>query len=477
MRIKVFKAADLKEAMAMVKDELGSDAVILHTKRYREGGFLGLNSKEIVEVTAAVDDEPRTPKPRQRQTRSPRSKPQSASMSRSKAATHYNSPAARPEVPKNPAAVPVPAEVPETKPVRRRTKQVATYAEPNLLPGFEPKKEIRSVMAPMRPVRKPIVVEPAAGPVEIPPVQTEALPAVPVSRPAAVQQNDEKDDKIQALEHELAEMKAMLSQVMGQTTGVEKQPSLREILTGQEVAGDVLEDMQKMMSGTGLEAEGKSDAAHIALTGYLQNRFNFTGGIELKPGHSKLVALIGTTGVGKTTTLAKIAARFVLEKGVSAAMITADTYRISAVDQLKTYSDIIGLPLEIVYSPAELKTAIRKFRDKQLVLIDTAGRSQNNEFQMNELVEFLQVEPAMEKHLVLSATTKSRDVETILDKFAPCGPDRLIFTKLDETVSRGLILNLLFKRQMAISYFTNGQSVPDDILPSQAALLAKFLLE
>ena len=190
----------------------------------------------------------------------------------------------------------------------------------------------------------------------------------------------------------------------------------------------------------------------------------------------RTVALIGATGVGKTTTLAKIAARFVLEKGVKAALITADTYRISAVEQLKTYSDIIGLPLEIVYTPQELKVALHKHRDKDLLLIDTAGRSQHNEYQMKELQEFLAVDKRIEKHLVMSATTKSRDAADILEKFSVCNPDRVIFTKTDETSSVGLILNLLRDKEIALSYLTNGQSVPDDIIPATPAQLAELLL-
>lgn len=458
MRIKVFKAVDLKEAMAMVKDELGSDAVILHTKRYREGGFLGYNSKEVVEVTAAVEDEPRQ-RPRQRATRNTRSKPQSAPMSlRPKTVVaqykNANMPEEVPEAEQSPVhrqAAPVP---------RMRTPQVATYAEPGLLPQDQPAKKIPSVLAPVRPVRQPVIVEQ--------PVQVQSV--IPVeSKP-------EDDAKIKQLEKELAEMKEILKQVMG-NSGNPDFETLQDLLKKKEVGQELLEDMIKTMPGVGLAAESHSEDAHTALTNYLSNTLNFTGGISLKPGKPTIIALIGTTGVGKTTTLAKIAARCVLEKGVSAALITADTYRISAVEQLRTYSDIIGLPLDIVYSPLELKTAIRKHRSKQLILIDTAGRSQNNEFQMNELMEFLQVEPSIEKHLVLSATTRDRDIDGIMEKFSVCNPDRLIFTKIDEATCIGHILNLLFKKKIPLSYLTNGQSVPDDIVPAKPEMVTKFLLE
>ena len=169
-------------------------------------------------------------------------------------------------------------------------------------------------------------------------------------------------------------------------------------------------------------------------------------------------------------------AKFVLEMQVSTALITADTYRISAVEQLKTYSDILGLPLEIVYSSDALQQAIKKHSDKKLILIDTAGRSQYNDFQMKELCDLLSGDSDIEKHLVLSSTTKNRDAEEILAKFGPCQPERVIFTKTDETSSLGLLLNLLYKRKIALSYVTNGQSVPDDIIPASFGKLADMLL-
>ena len=199
-------------------------------------------------------------------------------------------------------------------------------------------------------------------------------------------------------------------------------------------------------------------------------------GINLRGRKPRTVALIGPTGVGKTTTLAKIAARFVLEQNVDAALITADTYRISAVEQLKTYSDIIGIPLTIVYTPDELRVALHKYADKDLILVDTAGRSQHNAYQMQELQEFLQAAPHIEKHLVLSATTKQQDAKDILTKFAACKPDRVIFTKTDETSSVGLIPNLLYEQDIALSFLTNGQSVPDDIVPATPEALAELLL-
>jgi len=320
-----------------------------------------------------------------------------------------------------------------------------------------------------------------AAPPTAPLFPTTAEQAAPAAAQKVVKKAEEaapeqSDEKIQALEDELAQMRKMLRQVMSQPHKEDEAVTLQDALKAQEVNDQVMQDIIRKIPPASLLMPRESEEAHQALTDYLHSSLKTGDGIGLKDGRPKIVALIGTTGVGKTTTIAKIAARFVLERGISVALITADTYRISAVDQLKTYSDIIGLPLEIVYSAEELKPALRKHRGKQLILIDTAGRSQNNDYQMQELKDFLAVDSSIEKHLVLSATTKERDADRILDRFSGCKPDRLLFTKTDETDSLGLIVNLLYDRRIALSYLTNGQSVPDDIEPARAETLAKLLL-
>lgn len=290
-------------------------------------------------------------------------------------------------------------------------------------------------------------------------------------------EEDGKDDKIQQLQDELAQMKAMLSHAMSGAMAEEKVSTLQIALKEHEVEDRIIQDMISRLTGAEIVADKNTAKAKAALEKYLRKTVRVANGITLLSGRPKIVALIGATGVGKTTTLAKIAAKFVLEQGVSAAMITADTYRISAVEQLKTYSDIIGLPLEIVYSPDALKKAIEKHANKQLILIDTAGRSQYNEYQMKELCDLISVDKAIEKYLVMSATTKNRDAESILEHFSVCKPDRVIFTKTDETSSVGLILNLLYKKKIALSYLTNGQNVPSDIYPASIEKLAELLLK
>ncbi len=177
----------------------------------------------------------------------------------------------------------------------------------------------------------------------------------------------------------------------------------------------------------------------------------------------KFVMLIGPTGVGKTTTCAKIVANnWRNEKNVG--FITADTYRLEAVSQLKAYANIMRVPIEVVKKPEELNGVIEKFRDKDLVLMDTAGRSPKNKEQMDELKSYVSSKgDNMETILVLSATSKASVINETIEKFEQIGFDSIIITKLDETNSATLLLTILKKYDYPIYYITNGQSVPDDI--------------
>ena len=191
--------------------------------------------------------------------------------------------------------------------------------------------------------------------------------------------------------------------------------------------------------------------------------FQDVAGINVRPAYCKVAALIGPTGVGKTTTVAKLAANFALKEKYRVALVTADTYRIAAVEQLKTYADLIGIPIEVVYTPQELRSALYRHQDKQLVLIDTAGRSPANQPQMAELEALLAVDENIEKHLVLSATTKFSDCLQAVQRFQPSKPQKYLFTKLDEASNLGTLFNLMFHAPKTMSYLTTGQNVPDDI--------------
>ena len=194
------------------------------------------------------------------------------------------------------------------------------------------------------------------------------------------------------------------------------------------------------------------------------------------------VFFLGPTGVGKTTTIAKLASEFKLNKGLKVALITADTYRIAAVEQLNTYAGILDIPVSVIFTPEELVEALNKYSDYDLILIDTAGRSHRNTEQVGELEQLLEVtEKAeldinIEKYLVMSATTKYRDLLNITDAYKDIKDFRLLFTKLDETNAYGNILNIRIHTGEPLSYITSGQAVPEDISVVDVQDLAKRLI-
>ena len=193
-------------------------------------------------------------------------------------------------------------------------------------------------------------------------------------------------------------------------------------------------------------------------------------------GTRRVVALVGPTGVGKTTTVAKLAANFKLAQGLKAGLITVDTYRIAAVEQLRTYAEIIDLPLAVANSPAEMPRALDQLGDVDLVLIDTAGRSPRDEVKIRELADFLQSAQPDEVHLVLSAVAGERSLRAAVERFAVARADRLILTKLDEADGLGGVLGVLGQANRPVSYITTGQAVPDDIEPADRGRLARLIL-
>ncbi|TCK97910.1 flagellar biosynthesis protein FlhF [Natranaerovirga hydrolytica] len=197
---------------------------------------------------------------------------------------------------------------------------------------------------------------------------------------------------------------------------------------------------------------------------------------EIEKGSSKKVFFIGPTGVGKTTTIAKIASHYVLNQKKNVALITADTYRIAAVEQLRTYANILCIPLKVIYSVEEMEEAINEFQDKDLILIDTAGRSHKNEIQIQELGHLIGSVEDKETYLVLSATTKYKDLINITKRYNHISNYKLIFTKFDETSCYGNILNIKKKTNAKLSYSTFGQNVPDDIKEIDVQEIAKHLL-
>ncbi|MFN8009161.1 MAG: flagellar biosynthesis protein FlhF [Terriglobia bacterium] len=190
-----------------------------------------------------------------------------------------------------------------------------------------------------------------------------------------------------------------------------------------------------------------------------------------------IFALLGPTGVGKTTTLAKLAAKAVLDGKLKVGLITMDTFRIAAVEQLKTYAEIIGVPTKVVESAREMELAIQAFSDKHVILIDTAGKSRRELRNQQELAELMATHSSIRKALVLSATTKLSDLVESMDSYRMFNPNCVIFTKLDETCVYGPMLSALVKGQHPLAFVTTGQNVPKDIVKPTSKSIAALVLK
>ncbi len=218
------------------------------------------------------------------------------------------------------------------------------------------------------------------------------------------------------------------------------------------------------------------DLCKSLLCGLVESDFRIASPIKPTPGRRRVVALVGPTGVGKTTTIAKLAANFRLRDGIKIGLITVDTYRVAAVEQLRTYAEIIDLPMKVVTSPLEMRRALDELVGLDLILIDTGGRSPRDELKIQELKTLLAEAQVDEVHLVLSLTAGISSLKNTVEKFSPANTTALILTKLDEAAGMGSLLTAARKLPLPVSYLTTGQDVPDDIETAHASRMARLVL-
>jgi flagellar biosynthesis protein FlhF len=260
------------------------------------------------------------------------------------------------------------------------------------------------------------------------------------------------------------------------------QPFLREcfdLLTSREVDAHVADLLVQDIASLRLPA-GYPDPARVRALVRAQLVKLFPANPPLDDGkRQRIIVLVGPTGVGKTTTIAKLAARAKINDRRRVGLITLDTFRIAAVDQLEKYAEIIGLPLIVATTPRELAAAVDDFaaRDTDVIFVDSAGRSHRDELKMAELREFLAVVPGAEVHLVLSTTTHGKTILSVASRFAGIGFHKVILTKVDETISFGSLVNALVSIGKPVSFMTDGQNVPDDIVASDPERLADLVLK
>jgi len=219
----------------------------------------------------------------------------------------------------------------------------------------------------------------------------------------------------------------------------------------------------KIIEKAGNSDEINGDSQYHGISKLLTRVMDCAGPLQLAPGKQKRVALVGPTGAGKTTTIAKLAADFSLRQKKKVALISLDTYRMGAFDQLRIYGDIMKIPTELAADKYEFQECVKKHGDKDLILIDTMGRSHQDAGYASELKEIFETVGNVETHLVASISSHEKMLNAVYQQLAPLGLDRALFTKLDEGLNFGALLNFSLRTRLPFSYFTSGQRVPEDI--------------
>ncbi len=361
----------MKEALALVKQELGEDAIILKSKKITRGGIFSFLSREQIEVTAAIDPSAKT------------------------AGDERQNP--------NPAVQPR-----------------ESFKDKYILHDI--KDEVKRIEGTLSEISEHM--------------KYEGMPSLP---PALG--------------------KYYVTMV---NNGVDK-----------KISGDLAQEIYFNLSKDQLN---NPLTVAKAVHNRISRMFTISGPINFDGKSQLTIALIGPTGVGKTTTIAKIAAHLKFFEGRKAALVSADTYRMAAIEQLRTFARIASIPIEVVYQPGDMTLALNKHKDKDVVLIDTAGRSHHDQDKMRELAAFLEAAQPDQTHLTLSAGTKMSDLLDIIDRFKTVMSQHLLITKLDETVGFGNLLNLAHLRPKSFSFLTLGQNVPDDITLADRAALTRLVL-
>ena len=312
-----------------------------------------------------------------------------------------------------------------------------------------------------------------------------AEPALAEALPAASGKAEEADGKArfrEELKGQLSELQSMVEDLCrrSQRSTHDLPEELFHLYTdlieaelGEDLARELVERVRDEAPADEL---GDQALIKARVTRLIEEQISASGPIRLTPGRRHLVALVGPTGVGKTTTIAKLAANFRLREKRRVGLITVDTYRIAAVEQLRTYADIIDLPMQVVATPKEMREAMHAMADLDLVLLDTAGRSPKDEVKIQELKAFLSEAQANEVHLVLSSVTGAATLQRTAERFAAVGTTHLVLTKLDEASGLGNLLPMLRSSGLPLSYLTNGQNVPDDIEAADRRRFARTLL-
>lgn len=421
MIIKKYQAGTETQAIMLAKEDLGKDAIVMNIKTIKPKGLFKIFRKTQVEVTAAIDESRETEK-----------------KVESKSTEQFNSQISEKLHPEQKK------EDEETKALNEKLNSLARLLEEQI---EQQKKE-------------------------------ENLSDIKVTTQQKEQEvsGKKKDGKTETSSESVTEKKeekASRDSIRNKSIDL-----IMEQLTGNEVSYTYAKQIVEEITHT-----GNVRTLDEMLSGVYQKIILKLGQVqpitmEKEDKKPKIVLFIGPTGVGKTTTIAKLSSKLILEQKKKIAILTADTYRISAVEQIKTYASILSIPVEVLYEKEEVEKILPKYKDYDYILVDTAGRSHKNKDRMDDLKEFMEgfSQYSISVYLVLSATTKYKDLKKIVALYEDISECNLIFTKLDETDAIGNILNIKLDTGMSLSYISYGQNVPDDIEIMNPQVIAKQVL-
>ena len=418
MTINKYQGKTKEEAVEKAKQELGAGAVVLNVKEIKPKGMFKMFKSTLYEVTAAVEEKEAFPA----QTLRSETKPVHDTISLAADEKITIPGVARENT--RPAVAPAPAEQ-EVVPMKEAKRESTNE-------GLEKRLENLSNI-----LEKQFSVE-----------------EMRKSHPVEPQEKENRTEGFQFIK--------MLYR------------TLLENDVNEKYVNQIMDEAEKVFhNGSSVDSILSNVYQKLIL------KFDQPQTIELTGKKPKVIFFIGPTGVGKTTTLAKIASRYKVDKEKKVAFLTADTYRIAATEQLRIYANILDAPMSIIYTPEEMNDAIARVSEYDLVFVDTAGFSHRNEAQcqdMKKLIDGLDEAYEKEVYLVLSATTKYKDLLEIADTYKEIANYKLIFTKLDETITYGNILNIKLYSGAKLSYMTSGQNVPDDIEVFDTQKIVKQLL-
>jgi flagellar biosynthesis protein FlhF len=504
----------MAQALAAVKRDLGVNAVILNTRTFKRWRFPALWRRTIVEVTATLGQE-QTGRPRTSSTRPASIAAGAARRAYSPQVVAKAPVAAIAPVVAVPRASAAEASASSLEQDRQRTRRLAMAMVEQL---------DRQKSAAPRPPEVPAGVVCSSASTTVTPTIKPAEPSQTVSPSAQATHPgagaarrfilnepsilhsvanrtfpyDSSSGQTQAMQEELIAIRSMVSQVLERQPPSGPSDDLPHLpqhlldmyvrLIGQDLSEDLADQVVRGVRDE-LDDEQLADESKVrtAVLRHLARIVPVTPDAAYEPnadGRPVVIAMVGPTGVGKTTTLAKLAATFKLHHHLRVGLITADTYRIAAVEQLRTYANIIGLPLEVVLTPVQMREALDRLADRRsldgggcdVILIDTAGRSQNDTGRIDELRKFVEAAKPDQVHLVLSSTAGERVLLREAEAFSPLGIHRIVLTKLDEAVSFGMLINVIRKVGKQLSFVTTGQEVPEHLEPGRADRLAELVL-